>query len=69
MYSGNGESKDFFNCPSIKHSKFDTINEVPFLSIDCNLDKGQLISKCPFSVIVSTKIPIQKFFKDFCPSL
>ena len=30
--------------------------------------KGQLISKCPFGVIVWTKIPT-KFFQDFCPSL
>ena len=28
--------------------------------------KGQLISKCPFGVIVSTKIPTN-FFMDFCP--
>ena len=30
--------------------------------------KGQLISKCPFGVIVWTKIP-RKNFRDFCPSL
>ena len=30
--------------------------------------KGQLISKCPYSVIIWTKIPT-KLFKDFCPSL
>ena len=35
--------KNFLIAPSIKHSKFDTINKLPFLSIDCNLDKGQLI--------------------------
>ena len=28
--------------------------------------KGQLISKCPFGVIVSTKIPTKKF-DNFCP--
>ena len=28
--------------------------------------KGQLISKCPFGVIVSTKIPTEKF-DNFCP--
>ena len=28
--------------------------------------KGQLISKCPFEVIVSTKIPTKKF-DNFCP--
>ena len=30
--------------------------------------KDQLISKCLFGVILSTKIPTN-FFKDFCPSL
>ena len=30
--------------------------------------KGQLISKCPFGVIVSTKIPMKKFDK-FCPRI
>ena len=32
------------------------------------LGKGQLISKCPFGVIVSTKIPTEKFEK-FCPRM
>ena len=31
-----------------------------------NIAKGQLISKCPFGVIVSTKIPTKKF-DNFCP--
>ena len=31
-------------------------------------DKGQLISKCPFGVIVSTKIPTKKF-DNFCPKI
>jgi len=30
--------------------------------------KGQLISKCPFGVIVSTKIPTKKF-DSFCPRI
>ena len=30
--------------------------------------KGQLISKCPFGFIVSTKIPTEKFDK-FCPRM
>ena len=30
--------------------------------------KGQLISKCPFDVIIWTKIPTKKL-EDFCPSL
>ena len=32
------------------------------------LTKGQLISKCPFGVIVSTKIPT-KTFDSFCPRI
>ena len=32
----------------------------------CLLPKGQLISKCPFEKIVSTKIPTKKFDR-FCP--
>ena len=32
--------------------------------------KGQLISKCPFGVMVSTKKPNQRnVIRDFCPSL
>ena len=30
--------------------------------------KGQLISKCPFGLIVSTKIPTKKF-DNFCPRI
>ena len=30
--------------------------------------KGQLISKCPFGVVVSTKIPTKKF-DNFCPRI
>ena len=33
-----------------------------------NFTKGQLISKCPFGFIVSTKIPTEKFDK-FCPRM
>jgi hypothetical protein len=32
------------------------------------LDKGQLISKCPYELIVSPKIPT-KLFLDFCPGI
>ena len=32
------------------------------------VSKGQLISKCPFGVIVSTKIPRKKF-DNFCPRI
>ena len=32
------------------------------------LTKGQLISKCPFGVLVQTKIPTKKFYK-FCPRI
>ena len=35
-------------------------------SIDIFFDKGQLIYKCPFGIIVWTKIPT-KLFLDFCP--
>ena len=31
-----------------------------------NVSKGQLISKCPYEMIVSSKIPT-KLFLDFCP--
>ena len=34
----------------------------------CVATKGQLISKCPFGVIVSTKIPTKKF-DNFCPRI
>ena len=30
--------------------------------------KGQLISKCPYEIIVSSKIPT-KLFLDFCPDI
>ena len=33
-----------------------------------NPDKGQLISECPFGIIVWTKIPT-KLFLDFCPEI
>ena len=32
------------------------------------LSKGQLISKCPYEMIVSSKIPT-KLFLDFCPEI
>ena len=34
----------------------------------CRNFKGQLISKCPFGLIVWTKIPKKKFDK-FCPRI
>jgi hypothetical protein len=34
---------------------------------DVHVPKGQLISKCPFGVIVWTKRPMKKFDK-FCPT-
>ena len=34
----------------------------------CELLKGQLISKCLFGVIASTKIPTKKF-DNFCPRI
>ena len=40
--------------------------EVALKLIDPSILKGKLISKCPFSIIVWTKIPT-KLFLDFCP--
>ena len=37
-------------------------------TLNCMCVKGQLISKCPFGVIVSTKIPTKKF-DNFCPRI
>ena len=37
-----------------------------FLDIFMSISKGQLISKCPFGVIVWNKIP-EKKFENFCP--
>jgi hypothetical protein len=39
--------------------------EMPKLGSEPFQLKGQLISKCPFGVIVSTKIPTKKF-DNFC---
>ena len=36
--------------------------------LSCRTSKGQLISKCPFGIIVWTKIPT-KLFLDFCPEI
>jgi hypothetical protein len=45
----------------------DTIQDfLLMLSMKTHLPKGQLISKCPFGVIVWTKIPT-KFFPRFLP--
>ena len=40
----------------------------PWVIIELDSIKGQLISKCLLGVIGSTKKPTN-FFKDFCPSL
>ena len=53
----------FFNFPSI--IKEDKSHQIWFSKTGSA--KGQLISKCPFGVIVSTKIPTKKF-DNFCPS-
>ena len=39
----------------------------PF-QVNITFAKGQLISKCPYEKLVSSKIPTKKF-RDFCPSL
>ena len=36
--------------------------------LEGDFSKGQLISKCPFGVFVSTKIPTKKF-DNFCPRI
>ena len=42
----------------------------PVIIVGTHMDvvKGQLVSKCPFGVIVSTKIPTKKF-DNFCPRI
>ena len=50
--------------------KFDLILST-WKNVNMNIDqiaKGQLISKCPFGVIISTKIPTKKF-DNFCPRI
>ena len=43
--------------------------EIDFKLYSCNkVTKGQLISKCPLGVIVSTKTPTKKF-DNFCPGI
>ena len=45
--------------------------KVPYktiLQVLCNDPKGQLISKCPFGVMVWTKVQTNKF-DNFCPRL
>ena len=48
------------NCQAMDSSKKRTNEFV--------LTKGQFISKCPFGIIVWTKIPT-KLFLDFCPEI
>ena len=47
-------------CCTVAEANDDTMYRPP--------PKGQLISKCPFGVIVWTKTPTN-FNEDFCPSL
>ena len=37
-------------------------------NVHVELGKGQLISKCPYEMIVFSKIPT-KLFLDFCPEI
>ena len=46
----------------------DTVHKNPEIRQKKPISKGQLISKCPFSVIVWTKIPTKKIDK-FCPRI
>ena len=55
-------SKNFTNS-SNKNGLKSSLKEYPF-----HTDKGHLISKGLFNVIISTK-QLTKFFKDFCPGL
>ena len=41
---------------------------IPLCNVKQSMSKGQLNSKCPFGLIVSTKIPTEKFDK-FCPRM
>ena len=43
-------------------------NSLVELSVGKVYAKGQLISECPFEIIVSPKIPT-KLFLDFCPEI
>ena len=45
-----------------------TLKNGAFPILPFNPSKGQLISKCPLGVIVSTKIPTKKF-DNFCPGI
>ena len=52
-----------------KHVKYNGVVKFEVIKVSNKEDgqpKGQLISKCPFGVIVSTKLPTKKF-DNFCP--
>ena len=82
IFGGHEDKTMLFEFFRTLNSLFEFSHNNPFLSpwnscgsffIDLHSNqqqstKGQLISKCPFGVIVSTKVPTN-FFKDFCPSL
>ena len=51
---------DFIHFFVIIEDNFGQLHNLHYLA------KGQLISKCPYEIIVSSKIPT-KLFLDFCP--
>ena len=59
--------QNLFN-PYLNHKAYINISLLPNVQIRELLAKGQVISKCPFGVIVSTKIPTEKF-DNFCPRI
>ena len=50
------------------HNKALKISDVKRKKSSDDVGKGQLISKCPCEIIVSSKIPT-KLFLDFCPEI
>ena len=65
--------KDTIGSKSIKQNEGGSISKGTLNSVQSSkkiskTNKGQLISKCPLSVTVSTKIPTKKF-DNFCPRI
>ena len=50
----------------VNETFYPSVNITLQITFTESLIKGQLISKCPFGVIVSTKIQTKKF-DNFCP--
>ena len=54
-------------CPTVCKN-YRTAKSLRYDHIKLDLNKGQLISKCPFEKSVSSKIPT-KIFLEFCPEI